>query len=45
MTAAEKALADIEAALDKGEGWPVGTLMEVNRIIGAYSMERIGESE
>ena len=48
MTAAEKAMRDVDAALERyisGELAENRALMEVARVVGAYSVERIGEGE
>lgn len=50
MTAAEKAIQDITALLEQhysGEAamTEVDVVMAVNRIVGRYDMERIGETK
>jgi len=48
MTAAEKAMEDIGAALDefyRGDTWEPSTINAIARIAGAYSVERIGEGK
>ena len=48
MTAAEKAVQDIREAIDlyiDGTRREVVTLMRINRIIGHYDYERIGEGK
>lgn len=46
MTAAEKAMQDIQALLDGySKEWrrEIDVVMDLHRIVGAYSVERIGE--
>jgi len=47
MTAAEKAMQDIEAALDvhfsNGSADAIGALHSIAQAVGRYKMERIGE--
>jgi hypothetical protein len=48
MTAAEKAMQDVDAALERyisGERSELRALNDIARVVAAYSVERIGEGK